>query len=93
MQELDGQSDSGIFLKFGPFPVFDAYVKDSMNRSANNMINEKNNSSNNPMTPDQDSLKLYEWTTSHIRLDENWSVTIPIKETPHILFWRRLKQQ
>ena len=29
IQELDSQSDSGIFLKFGPFPVFDEYIKQS----------------------------------------------------------------
>lgn len=92
IQELDKQCNSGIFLKFGPFPVFDTYVKDSMNRNANNIINQKNNSSNNPMTPDQDNLKLYDWTTSTSRLHENWSVTIPVKEINHIFYWRRLKQ-
>ena len=93
IQELDNQSNNGIFLKFGPFPVFDAYVKDSINRSVNNMINEKNNSSNNPMTPEQDSLKLYDWTITCTRMNESWCVTIPVKGSTHNNYWRRLKQE
>ena len=79
IQELDSQSNNGIFLKFGPFPAFDKYVKDSINRSVNNMINEKNNSSNNPITS--------------TRMNESWCVTIPVKGAVHNNYWRRLKQE
>ena len=94
MQELDSQSDSGIFLKFGPFPVFDEYIKQSTQRSLNNILNKKNNSSNNPMTPEQDSLKLYDWRLTHVDIgNQSWSVTIPVKGQAHNCYWRRLKQE
>lgn len=93
IQTLDSQSNSGIFLKFGPFPVFDNYIKESTQRSLNNMINKKNQIANNPMTPMQDSLLLYDWTTSHLKLDNIWNATIPVKGISHIFYWRRLKNQ
>ena len=94
MQELDSQSDSGIFLKFGPFPVFDEYVKQSTQRSLNNILNKKKDNSNNPMTPEQDSLKLYDWRLTHVDIgNQSWSVTIPVKGQTHNCYWRRLKQE
>ena len=93
IQGLDSQSNSGIFLKFGPFPVFDDYVKESTQRSLNIIMNEKNQIANNPMTPMQDNLLLYDWTTSHLKLDNIWNATIPVKGISHIFYWRRLKNQ
>ncbi len=93
IQGLDSQSNSGIFLKFGPFPVFDDYVKESTQRSLNIIMNEKNQIANNPMTPNQDNLLLYDWTTSHLKLDNIWNATIPVKGVSHIFYWRRLKNQ
>ena len=40
IQELDNQSNSGIFLKFGPFPVFNNYIKEATQRILNNMVNK-----------------------------------------------------
>tara|TARA_B100001057_G_C22854621_1_gene952237 strand:- start:720 stop:1295 length:576 start_codon:yes stop_codon:yes gene_type:complete len=93
IQELDCQSNSGIFLKFGPFPIFDEYLETSVQRNICDMVNEKNNRASHPMTPEQDINNLYDWTASHIRLDETWSVTVPVKETPHTKYWRRLRQR
>tara|TARA_B100000674_G_C37799688_1_gene895822 strand:+ start:304 stop:882 length:579 start_codon:yes stop_codon:yes gene_type:complete len=93
MQELDSQSDSGIFLKFGPFPIFDEYVKNATQRSLNNILNKKKDTSNNPMTPEQDSLKLYDWRSSHLDIgNSGWSMTIPVKGLSGSAYWRRLKQ-
>jgi len=93
IQTLDSQSNSGIFLKFGPFPVFDNYIKESTQRSLNNMINKKTQIANNPMTPNQDKLLLYKWKTGHFNSDENWIVTIPVPGSVNRgSYWRRLKK-
>ena len=91
IQELDNQSNSGIFLKFGPFPVFNNYIKEATQRILNNMVNKKTQIANNPMTPNQDKFLLYDWTISHVMLN-SWSVTIPVKGKGHIYYWRRLKK-
>ena len=32
------------------------------------------------MTPEQDSLKLYDWRLTHVDIgNQSWSVTIPVK--------------
>jgi len=81
IQELDQQCNSGIFLKFGPFPAFDAYVSETINNQQNQIKNENNESANNPMIPKQDIKQLFCWCveyTSNIPervKNGNWSVT------------------
>ena len=93
IQTLDNMLNQGIFLAFGPFPKFEAFVAEQIMNQTNIKLNRMNELANNPMTPKQDRNKLYNWCTSHIRLDSSWSVTIPIPEAPHVNYWRRLKQE
>ena len=92
IQTLDDMLNEGIFLAFGPFPKFEAFVAEQIMNQTNIKLNRRNELINNPMTPKQDINKLYDWCTSHIRIDSSWSVTIPIPETPHVNYWRRKKQ-
>jgi hypothetical protein len=92
IKTLDNMLNDGIFLAFGPFPKFEAFVAEQIMNQTNIKLNRKNEIINNPMTPKQDNRNLYDWCTSHIRLDSGWSVTIPIPKTPHINYWRRKKQ-
>ena len=44
------------------------------------------------MTPEQDSLKLYDWRLTHVDIgNQSWSVTIPVSQA-HNCYWRRLKR-
>lgn len=92
IQTLDNMLNRGIFLAFGPFPKFEAFVAEQIMNQTNIKLNRRDELINNPMTPKQDINKLYDWCPSHIRLDNGWSVTIPIPETPHVNYWRRKKQ-
>ena len=92
IQKLDNMLNEGIFLAFGPFPKFEAFVAEQIMNQTNIKLNRRNGLINNPMTPKQDINKLYDWCTSHIRIDSSWSVTIPMSEMPHVNYWRRKKQ-
>ena len=80
IQYLDTVSNSGIFLKFGPFPVFDEYIEWTITNQKNIKINTKNENLNNPMTPKQDENNLFKWRVEFINnvgeaVNNNWSVT------------------
>jgi hypothetical protein len=92
IQKLDNMLNEGIFLAFGPFPKFEAFVAEQIMNQTNIKLNRLNELVNNPMTPKQDRNKLYDWCISHVRIDSSWSVTIPIPETPQFYYWRRKKQ-
>tara|TARA_Y100001970_G_scaffold32900_1_gene40800 strand:- start:2204 stop:2821 length:618 start_codon:yes stop_codon:yes gene_type:complete len=81
MQHLDDITNSGIFLKFGPFPVFEEYIEWTHNRQTNIKRNTKNQNANNPMIPKQDIKQLFCWCVEYTnniseRVENgNWSVT------------------
>ena len=81
MQHLDDITNSGIFLKFGPFPVFEEYIEWTHNRQTNIKRNTINENANNPMTPKQDINNLFNWRVEYINnvgvavAGNNWSVT------------------
>lgn len=93
IQTLDNMLNDGIFLAFGPFPKFEAFVAEQIMNQTNIKLNRQNEIANNPMTPKQDSRNLYDWCTSKLRLiGGGWSITIPIPETCYVNYWRRKKQ-
>jgi hypothetical protein len=86
IEELDNQCSTGIFLKFGPFPIFDKYVKTSIQRHLDNMIY-------NPMTPQQDTHHVYNWTSGDISPNHNgWDVTVSLPFSRREKYYRRVKQ-
>jgi hypothetical protein len=89
VQELNTQSASGIFLKFGPIPSFDEYLESCLK---NGKVKLEKNASN-PMTPEEDVNKLYIWTSDHARPDESdlWEVTHWNKGADK--FWRKLRSK
>jgi hypothetical protein len=96
IQNLDNISNTGIFLKFGPFPVFDEYIEWTITNQKNNKINTKNENSNNPMTPEQDKSKRYIWRTGFtnqmdVLTDNGWSVTTNVLGTSTTFYIRRLR--
>ena len=103
IQNIDEISTSGIFLKFGPFPEFDTYVVNVLDKIYNIMSNKKINKrkerTNNPMTPEDDVNHLYYWTDSYTHPDtpfpENtiqfWEVTTAFKNASNKSYYRCLK--
>lgn len=98
IQELDEQCNSGIFLKFGPFPAFDAYVSETIDNQQNLLINTKNEDANNPMLPEKDAYQIYDWAVSHVnvnRMEElinnGWTVTTNVENTSNVFYLRRQK--
>lgn len=92
IQNLDTISNNGIFLKFGPFPVFDEYIEWSITNQKNIKINEN---SNNPMTPEQDKSKRYIWRTAFTNqmdevTDNGWSLTTNVLGTSTTFYVRKL---
>jgi len=95
IQYLDTVSNSGIFLKFGPFPVFDEYIEWVITNQKNIKINTKNENSNNPMTPEQDKSKRYIWRTGFTNqmdelTDNGWSLTTNVPGTSTTFYVRKL---
>lgn len=93
MQQLDEQCNSGIFLKFGPFPEFDKYVKLSLNRTLKNIKNKENIKKDNPMTPQEDIDHKYDWHSGMSPPSQSnlWYSTIKMADINYI-YWRRLKK-
>ena len=91
IQELDNQSNSGIFLSLGPFPKFDNYIKYCITKSINNILNRKTIKENNPMTPDEDVNIKYDWYIGAKPFTGVWSSTRKIEHSSYV-YWRRLKQ-
>lgn len=91
-ENLDKITETGVFIKFGPFPVFDNYIKNRKNQ-----LKKLNLIFYNPMTPEEDNRKLYDWTINFkkpsSKESENnnkiWSVTISANDGKH--YWRKLK--
>jgi len=96
IQYLDDISNSGIFLKFGPFPVFDEYIEWVITNQKNIKINTKNENSNNPMTPEQDKSKRYIWRTAFTNqmdelTDNGWSLTTNVLGTSSTFYVRKIR--
>lgn len=103
IQNIDEVATSGIFLKFGPFPEFDTYVVNVLDKLYQRMTNETKNSkkerTNNPMTPEDDVNHLYYWTDCYRYPDtpfpENtvkfWEVTTAFKNASNKSYYRCLK--
>ena len=91
-ENLDKITETGVFIKFGPFPVFDNYIKNRKNQ-----LKKLNLIFYNPMTPKEDNRKLYDWTINFkkpsSKESENnnkiWSATISSNDGKH--YWRKLK--
>ena len=96
MQHLDAVSNSGIFLKFGPFPVFDEYIEWTITNQRNKQLNNINENTNNPMTPQKDRFRRYKWRTGfainmdHLT-DNGWSVTTNLNGTNSSFYLRKLR--
>lgn len=95
MQYLDAVSNSGIFLKFGPFPVFDEYIEWTITNQRNKQLNINENT-NNPMTPHKDKFNRYKWRTGFTNnmdelADNGWSVTTNINSTTSTFYLRKLR--
>lgn len=95
IQYLDAVSNSGIFLKFGPFPVFDEYIERTIINQRNKQLNINENT-NNPMTPCKDKFNRYLWRTGFTNqmnelTDNGWSVTTNIAGTSATFYLRKLK--
>ena len=92
-ENLDKITETGVFIKFGPFPVFDNYIKNRKNQ-----LKKLNLIFYNPMTPQEDNRKLYDWSinfkTPSSKESENnnnkiWSATV--SSNTGIPYWRKLK--
>ena len=89
---LDKITETGVFIKFGPFPVFDNYIENRKNQ-----LKKINSIFYNPMTPQEDNRKLYDWLINFHPPSSNnsennnkiWSATVPANDGRH--YWRKLK--
>tara|TARA_B100000795_G_C22781586_1_gene432576 strand:+ start:674 stop:1252 length:579 start_codon:yes stop_codon:yes gene_type:complete len=57
VNELDNLTNSGVFIKFGPFPSFDDYVETCVSL----LKQEKYLRTENPRRPEDDTDNLYHW--------------------------------
>ena len=60
LQHLDDMTESGVFIKFGPFPELDNYIKTAIKK-----IKKLETLFYNPMTPEEDSKKLFLWNVGY----------------------------
>jgi len=93
IQHLDAVSNSGIFLKFGPFPAFDEYIEWTITNQKNKKLNINENT-NNPMTPHTDKFNRYKWRVGNINemdnlMNNGWSITV---HTPNICSYFYLRK-
>lgn len=96
IQNLDTVSNSGIFLKFGPFPVFDEYIEWTITNQKNIKTNTIKEDANNPIIPEQDKYKRYMWRTIYgnemnEHIDNGWSVTKNVEHTTSIFYARKIR--
>ena len=95
IQNLDAISNSGIFLKFGPFPVFDEYIEWTITNQKNIKTNTINEDANNPITPEKDVYNLYTWRVRGVNgidnlIDNGWTVTTTTPNATTYFYLRKM---
>ena len=92
-QHLDDMTESGVFIKFGPFPEFHNYIESNIKQ-----IKKLETLLYNPMSPEEDSKKLFLWSIGYnypVNINVSLDNTIPenssVEETQNkiqdIEFW------